>query len=38
MSFSGQNAALILAGIDGIGTNNADFWQKTGATDNLCDK
>ena len=28
----GNNAALILAGIDGIGTSNADFWQKTGAT------
>jgi hypothetical protein len=28
----GNNGALILAGKDGIGTSNADFWQKIGAT------
>ena len=30
MSTVGNNAALILAGIDGIGTSNADFGKRPG--------
>lgn len=29
---AGNNAALVLAGIDGVGSSQADFWQKNGST------